>query len=536
MTAAGAARRGQRAVVACLAALALAAGDVPHDDGALVGVAFPETQRRIDALDAAAGWREPTWLVEQPNAWYVDGGLLRRGGRASDVPGTRALRSARRFEDVEVRSFWSPDGRNPRRASMRVVDRTVTLVDGVEPVFHGALGDPAFADARRRPAFAPWILPSPTNGGRLGLLAVGDPVRLHGVATRSLDGDVVHLFDEPLDGPAWRTVGDAVFTLDDDVLSGRVGGGAQSFLVTERTFADFVLDVELRVDDVGNSGIQVRSRVGDDGRLRGPQVELDPSERSWSGGLYDEGRRGWLQSLAGNERGRAAFSRDGWNRVRIECVGPRYRVWVNDVPTADHLDPLDLAGHIAFQVHSGTDTAVRWRDATVRELGAHAWTPTTLADDWTAGARLTVDGASAVAASSTASWRERALVASRAARDVGLHLRVTAPDGLRVSTSAPDQGVGSVIDRRADDVEPVTWTYEPSRWVAVLDPWLADGEAHDVHVLCYGDRRVVHVDGRLVHGLHGVADPRDPWAIALVVPTGGRVELHDVRRLERAPR
>lgn len=505
-----------------------------QDDGALVGVAFPEAQRRIDALDAAAGWRAPEWIVEQPNAWFVDDGALRRGGRV-DAEGTaaaRALRSAARFDDVEVRGFWSADGRDARLASVRVVDRLVTFVDGAQPIFHGEITSADFAEARSRAAFAPWALPSPTTGRHLGLLADGDPVWLHGVALRSLDAEPLSLLDAPVDGEAWSRVGDARYTIDGDVLSGVVDGGAQSFLVTARSFADFVLEVDVHLDDVGNSGIQVRSRVGDDGRLRGPQVEIDPSERAWSGGLYDEGRRGWLQSLAGNEAGRAAFDRDGWNRYRIECVGPRYRVWVNDVPTVDHLDPLDLEGQIAFQVHSGTNTALRWRAPRVRELGAHIWADASI-DAWTAGAQLTVDGAALTASPEVASWRERALVAPTASHDVGLHLRVTAPDGLRVSTLAPDQSVGSVIDRRASDEDPAAWAHEDGRWVAALDPWLHDGEPHDVHVLCFGDRRVVHVDGRQVHALHGLADTDEPWSIAVVCPTGAGATLHALRVLER---
>lgn len=171
----------------------------------------------------------------------------------------------------------------------------------------------------------------------------------------------------------WRAVGDAVWEPGDDEILGYVGGGGQSFLVSERTFGDFVLECELRAEEPGNSGIQIRSHQREDGRVFGYQVEIDPSPRAWSGGLYDEARRGWLDDLSDDAAARAAFDEGGWNRYRIECVGPWIRTWVNGVPAADHLDPLDLEGFIALQVHSGKDTRVRWRALRLWDLGTRTW-------------------------------------------------------------------------------------------------------------------------------------------------------------------
>ena len=181
------------------------------------------------------------------------------------------------------------------------------------------------------------------------------------------------LFDgETLDG--WRELGDARWTVEDGTLVGEVDGGSQSFLASEERFGDFVLELELRNEAPGNSGVQIRSRVtGPVGGLRvvGYQVEVDPSDRSWSGGLYEEGG-GWLQDLADSPAARAAFRNGEWNRYRIECRGPRIRVWVNDVPTVDWTETRDDAGAtsgvIALQVHSGDDTRVRWRNVRLLEL------------------------------------------------------------------------------------------------------------------------------------------------------------------------
>jgi hypothetical protein len=171
---------------------------------------------------------------------------------------------------------------------------------------------------------------------------------------------------------AWTTVGDADWSADGRLIDGKVGGGAQSFLVSRGVFGDFDFQVELRNLEPGNSGIQVRSHVVG-GRLRGYQIEIDPSPRAWSGGLYDEGRRGWLDDLSDDEAARAAFRPGEWNRYRIVCEGPWIRAWVNGVPTADQLDPLDAWGRLALQVHSGNNTHVQWRDLALIDHGVRPW-------------------------------------------------------------------------------------------------------------------------------------------------------------------
>ena len=43
-----------------------------------------------------------------------------------------------------------------------------------------------------------------------------------------------------------------------------------------------------------NSGFLFRSQKRENGSMFGYQAEVDGSNRKWSGGLYDEGRRGWI--------------------------------------------------------------------------------------------------------------------------------------------------------------------------------------------------------------------------------------------------
>lgn len=57
----------------------------------------------------------------------------------------------------------------------------------------------------------------------------------------------------------------------------------------------------------------------------GYQTEIDPSVRAWTGGVYNEGRRGWIADPSANPDARAALGQNERNHVRVEAVGTRIR-------------------------------------------------------------------------------------------------------------------------------------------------------------------------------------------------------------------
>ncbi|MGY8767805.1 MAG: 3-keto-disaccharide hydrolase [Pirellulales bacterium] len=185
--------------------------------------------------------------------------------------------------------------------------------------------------------------------------------------------------------------GVAKYTIEGDTIVGTsVPKTANSFLCSDKEYGDFILLVEFKVDTPLNSGIQIRSQVFEKeteidlgngkkrevsaDRVHGYQVEIDPSDRAWSGGIYDESRRGWLNDLKDNPKAQKAFKKDEWNKYRIECKGDSIKTWVNGVPAADLKDGLTAKGIIALQVHGvGKDETkigkqVRWRNVMIKEL------------------------------------------------------------------------------------------------------------------------------------------------------------------------
>ena len=166
--------------------------------------------------------------------------------------------------------------------------------------------------------------------------------------------------------------GEAIYSIEGDAIVGKtVLNTPNSFLCTEEIFGDFILEYEAKVDNQLNSGVQIRSNSDPEyrnGRVHGYQVEIDPSDRDWTAGIYDEARRGWLYPLELNPDALGTFKREEWNHFRVECIGDHIKTYLNGVPVANLWDEKTGEGFIALQVHSVGDDPeregleVRWRN------------------------------------------------------------------------------------------------------------------------------------------------------------------------------
>jgi Domain of Unknown Function (DUF1080) len=191
------------------------------------------------------------------------------------------------------------------------------------------------------------------------------------------------LFDgKTLNG--WKKLaGTAEYAVQDGAIVGtNVPNSGNTFLVTEKEYGDFILEMDIRIDDTtGNSGVQVRSHydpAGHQGKglVYGCQFEIDPSARRWSGGIYDEGRRDWLYPGSLNPGAQDAFKVGAYNHVRIECIGHEMKTWLNEWAVAYVVDTIDRTGFIGLQVHAVSKPELAGRKIWFRNIRIQTANPT----------------------------------------------------------------------------------------------------------------------------------------------------------------
>lgn len=161
--------------------------------------------------------------------------------------------------------------------------------------------------------------------------------------------------NESLEG--WNIKGgEATYKNENGVIIGTTKANTpNTFLTTNEIYSDFIFEIDFKVDSTMNSGIQIRSNslpYYRDGMVHGYQVEIDPSKRAWSGGIYDEKRRRWLHPLDKNPEAQKAFKQNEWNHYRVEAIGDTIKTWINGVPASYLIDDKTKNGFFGLQVHS----------------------------------------------------------------------------------------------------------------------------------------------------------------------------------------
>jgi len=187
------------------------------------------------------------------------------------------------------------------------------------------------------------------------------------VGAQAEEATWVSLFDgKTLTG--WQEVGGGKWSVQNGCIVGERGDGRYGWLCTDKTYANFILELKLKTEAPGNSGVQFRSHVID-GEMKGWQGDLAPEQGGETGSVYEEGgTRGWL-ARAGPE-GKAAFKPGEWNTYQIRAIENRIETRINGVTCVTLEDERAVSGIVALQVHSG-DTPVRvlWKDIRILDLG-----------------------------------------------------------------------------------------------------------------------------------------------------------------------
>ncbi len=214
----------------------------------------------------------------------------------------------------------------------------------------------------------------------LGALALTASMPLH-AADNTLSAEQkaegwIPLFDgKTLDGWAVKS-GFATYKVEDGAIVGTtVTNSPNTFLCTERSYGDFDLVVEVRLDDGGlNSGIQVRSKLKGEaygGRVYGPQIEIAPNV---AGYIYGEATgKNWLTQQRPPHK---HFVLQQWVPFRIRAKGRKIETWIagekiTELDLDDELAGPHAEGLIGLQVHGvgqkGPFT-VRWKNIFLKPL------------------------------------------------------------------------------------------------------------------------------------------------------------------------
>ena len=170
---------------------------------------------------------------------------------------------------------------------------------------------------------------------------------------------------QDLDG--WRIHGTERWYVEDGELVCESGPDEQyGYLVTERAFTDFDLELEFLQEADGNSGVFFRSSV-EGTTVSGWQAEVAPPGL-WTGGIYESYGRGWLirpDSISPDD-----VRMGEWNRLRVRAVGDTVTTWLNGVEKVTLVDEAIGAaeGSIALQIHDGGGIRVRWRELSITDL------------------------------------------------------------------------------------------------------------------------------------------------------------------------
>jgi hypothetical protein len=164
------------------------------------------------------------------------------------------------------------------------------------------------------------------------------------------------------------------WTVEDGMIVGMQDPpGKGGFLTTLRTFRDFELMLETKIDWPFDSGVFLR--VGPDGKSH--QVTLDYRPGGEIGGIYCPWTRAFVHHCP---HGIKYFKKDQWNTIRIICQAepPQIRVWLNEIPitdfqhTAETTAGIPQQGTICLQVHPGgqghENGKARFRNIFIREI------------------------------------------------------------------------------------------------------------------------------------------------------------------------
>lgn len=168
----------------------------------------------------------------------------------------------------------------------------------------------------------------------------------------------------------WAATQPELWSVKDGMIIGKQKTGQlkkNTFLATREIYANFVLKASVRlIKDEGNSGIQFRTLIHEDGTARGYQADV---AKGYWGLLLEEGSPDRLIIKRPAAAAVQTVKSDDWNDYVITARGHHITLELNGVKSVDLDDPSGgLTGVIALQIHTGPGMEVQYKDIRIKEL------------------------------------------------------------------------------------------------------------------------------------------------------------------------
>jgi hypothetical protein len=170
-----------------------------------------------------------------------------------------------------------------------------------------------------------------------------------------------------IDLSGWNIHGTELWYVEDGLLVCESGPDQKyGYLSTDEYYDDFILTLEFKQEDNGNSGVFFRSTL-EGTKISGWQVEVAPPGND-SGGVYESYGRGWL--IKPEPKKDKALKMGDWNKMKIKVVGDQVTTWLNGTKMISIQDEKigKGKGSIALQIHDGGGIKVKWKNLNIKPL------------------------------------------------------------------------------------------------------------------------------------------------------------------------
>ena len=173
--------------------------------------------------------------------------------------------------------------------------------------------------------------------------------------TESNQPETIKLFQE--NAGDWVEQGNADWQFVDNELIGKLDTGA-GFVITQKVYDDFVLELEFNPDSTINSGIFVRCAGHEMNPFTCHEIniwDLHPNQDFRTGAIVTK-----VKPLAKVE------TLNKWNTYKIRCEQDQVQAWINGILTAELKDASLGKGHIGLQAAGGGQ--IRFRNVKIQML------------------------------------------------------------------------------------------------------------------------------------------------------------------------